>query len=59
MDLQQKANLKYLALEKKIKLMKDELDVKDAQLHSVTSDHSGRSADKLTRGKRSSHSSSL
>ena len=33
--MQQKSALKYLILEKKIAAMKDEIDVKDAQLHAV------------------------
>ena len=37
MDLQQKSGLRYLVLENKISAMRDELDVKDAQLHEVIS----------------------
>ena len=35
LDLQQKSSLKYLILEKKIKAMKDDLNIKDAQLHGL------------------------
>ncbi|TRY67797.1 hypothetical protein TCAL_09933 [Tigriopus californicus] len=38
LELQQKSSLKYLVLERKIDAMKNELDVKEAQLHSVLSD---------------------
>ena len=33
--MQQKSALKYLILEKKISAMKEEIDVKDAQLHAM------------------------
>jgi|LakMenEpi03Aug12_release.lakeMendotaPanAssembly.Ray.scaffolds.fasta_scaffold1587869_1 hypothetical protein len=35
LEMQQKSGLKYLILEKKISTMKEELDVKEAQLHAV------------------------
>ena len=35
LEMQQKSGLKYLILEKKISAMKEELDVKEAQLHAV------------------------
>jgi len=35
LEMQQKSGLKYLILEKKIAAMKDELEVKEAQLHAV------------------------
>eukprot|EP00095_Tigriopus_kingsejongensis_P009325 maker-scaffold486_size158769-snap-gene-0.31 protein:Tk09325 transcript:maker-scaffold486_size158769-snap-gene-0.31-mRNA-1 annotation:"hypothetical protein TRIADDRAFT_24206" len=38
LELQQKSSLKYLVLERKIESMRNELDVKEAQLHSVLSD---------------------
>ncbi len=35
--MQQKSGLKYMILEKKITSMREELDVKEAQLHAATS----------------------
>ncbi len=35
LEMQQKSGLKYLILEKKIAAMKEELEVKEAQLHAV------------------------
>ena len=35
MDMQQKSGLKYMVLEKKITAMREELDVKDAQMHEI------------------------
>ena len=35
-DMQQKSGLKYKILEKKIVSMREQLDVKDAQLHATT-----------------------
>ena len=37
LDLQQKSNMKYVVLEKKIALMRGELNVREAQLHNVMS----------------------
>lgn len=52
LELQQKSSLKYLVLERKIDAMKNELDVKEAQLHSVLSDgsHSNGILDPRTQG---------
>ena len=50
LEMQQKSALKYLVLEKKISAMKSELDVKEAQLHSVlssTSDSNDNIGDKV------------
>ena len=33
--MQQKSGLKYMVLEKKITAMREELDVKDAQMHDI------------------------
>ena len=33
--MQQKSGLKYMVLEKKITTMREELDVKDAQMHEI------------------------
>ena len=33
--MQQKSGLKYMVLEKKITAMREELDVKDAQMHEI------------------------
>ena len=41
--MQQKSGLKYMILEKKINTMRQELDVKEAQLHATTSPGSGYS----------------
>ena len=35
LDMQQKSGLKYMVLEKKITAMREELDVKDAQMHEI------------------------
>ena len=35
LDMQQKSGLKYMVLEKKITAMREELDVKDAQMHDI------------------------
>ena len=35
LDMQQKSGLKYMVLEKKITAMRQELDVKDAQMHEI------------------------
>jgi hypothetical protein len=35
LEMQQKSGLKYLILEKKIAVMREELEVKEAQLHAV------------------------
>ena len=35
LEMQQKSGLKYLILEKKIGAMREELEVKEAQLHAV------------------------
>ena len=36
LQMQQKSSLKYMILERKITTMREELDVKEAQLHSAT-----------------------
>ena len=33
--MQQKSGLKYMVLEKKITAMREELDIKDAQMHDI------------------------
>ena len=35
LDMQQKSGLKYMVLEKKITAMREELDIKDAQMHEI------------------------
>ena len=35
LDMQQKSGLKYMVLEKKITSMREELDIKDAQMHEI------------------------
>ena len=35
LDLQGKSNMKYAVLEKKVSLMREELHVREAQLHNV------------------------
>ena len=35
LDMQQKSGLKYMVLEKKITAMREELDIKDAQMHDI------------------------
>ena len=35
LDMQQKSGLKYMVLEKKITAMREEMDIKDAQMHEV------------------------
>lgn len=35
LDLQQKSSLKYFVLEKKLGAMREELEVRDAQLHAL------------------------
>ena len=34
-SMQQKSGLKYMVLEKKITAMREELDIKDAQMHEI------------------------
>ena len=36
LQMQQKSSLKYMILERKINTMREELDVKEAQLHTAT-----------------------
>jgi len=45
LEMQQKSGLKYLILEKKISAMKEELDVKEAQLHAVVEHGSTKKGD--------------
>ena len=40
--MQQKSGLKYMILEKKITAMREELDIKEAQLYAATSTESTR-----------------
>ena len=35
LDMQQKSGLKYMVLEKKITAMREEMDIKDAQMHEI------------------------
>ncbi len=47
LEMQQKSGLKYLILEKKIAAMKEELDVKEAQLHAVVEHGTTKKGDAL------------
>ena len=40
--MQQKSGLKYMILEKKITAMREELDIKEAQLYAATSPESAK-----------------
>ena len=42
LEMQQKSGLKYMVLEKKIAAMREELDIKDAHLHQLTSTSSSQ-----------------
>ena len=42
LEMQQKSGLKYMVLEKKIAAMREELDLKDAHLHQLSSTSSSQ-----------------
>ena len=47
LEMQQKSSLKYMILEKKISTMREELDVKDAQLYAAITSSSSDEVTKL------------
>ena len=47
LEMQQKSGLKYLILEKKISSMREELDVKEAQLHAVVEQGPPKKGEKI------------